>query len=212
MDAGGGVHVRHPEKTSAKPHVGGLTLCRVNADVRLDEALSAARAGDECAFAELFRALHPHLQRYLRARYGANVEDVAAETWAAVAKDIHRFHGTFADFRAWLFTIARARAIDELRRGAKRAVPVPDCPIEAVHASAEAEALDHLEHQDLLALVRRLSPDQADAVAARVLAGLDVAATAKLLGKSPTAVRINTHRGLRRLEAMIPAQQREVAS
>jgi RNA polymerase sigma-70 factor (ECF subfamily) len=183
----------------------------VNAEERLDAAVEAARDGDEAAFAELFRALHPPLQRYLRARYGEGSEDVAAETWSAVARGIHRFHGAFSDFRAWTFTIARARAIDEMRRRAKRAIPVQDCPVEATHASAEAEALDNLEHQDLLALVRRLSPDQADAVAARVLAGLDVAATAELLGKSPTAVRINTHRGLRRLAAMIP-QQREVAS
>jgi len=206
------MHVRHPEKTSATTAIGGLTLCRVNADIRLDEAVIAARSGDEAAFAELFRALHPHLQRYLRARFGANVEDVAAETWAAVAKDIHRFQGAFADFRAWLFTIGRARAIDELRRGAKRELALPDCPSVGVHVSAETEALDNIEQRDLLALVRRLSPDQADAVAARVLAGLDVAQTAKLLGKTPTAVRINTHRGLRRLEAMIPQQQREVAS
>ena len=200
-------YVRHPEKTSANPGFGGLTLCRVNADDRLDAAVNAARDGGEAAFAELFRALHPLLQRYLRARYGEVGDDVASETWAAVARDIHRFRGGFTDFRAWLFTIARARAIDEMRRSAKRAVPVPGCVADVVHASAESEALDNFDHHDVLALVRRLSPDQADAVAARVLAGLDVAATAKLLGKSAAAVRINTHRGLRRLADMIPQQQ-----
>ena len=52
-----------------------------------------------------------------------------------------------------------------------------------------------------VALVAGLSRDQAEAVALRVIAGLDTAAVARLLGKSPGAVRVALHRGLRVLAA-----------
>ena len=50
-----------------------------------------------------------------------------------------------------------------------------------------------------LALIGSLKADQAEIVALRVIAGLDVAAVAKVTGKSPGAVRVTAHRGLREL-------------
>ncbi len=44
-----------------------------------------------------------------------------------------------------------------------------------------------------------LPVDQAETVALRVLAGLDTSAVASMLGKSPGAVRVALHRGLRSL-------------
>jgi RNA polymerase sigma-70 factor, ECF subfamily len=48
-------------------------------------------------------------------------------------------------------------------------------------------------------MVARLSKDQAEVVALRVIAGLDTQAVARLLRKSPGAVRVALHRGLRTL-------------
>lgn len=181
-------------------------------DSGMDALLGRACGGDEHAFAELYRHLHKQVLRYLHARYGVSVEDVAAETWACVARDLHRFRGGFADFQRWVFTIARARAIDELRRAAKPAIPLQEAHLPPLHASAEQEALHAQHDRAVLALVRSLPPDQADAVAARILAGLDVATTAKLLGKSPGSVRLNTHRGLRRLAQLLPTSQLNVVA
>jgi RNA polymerase sigma-70 factor, ECF subfamily len=50
-----------------------------------------------------------------------------------------------------------------------------------------------------VALVARLSPDQAEVVALRIIAGLDTEAVARILRKSPGAVRVVLHRGLRTL-------------
>jgi RNA polymerase sigma-70 factor (ECF subfamily) len=55
-------------------------------------------------------------------------------------------------------------------------------------------------------LLGTLPADQAEAVALRVLAGLDTSAVAGILGKSPGAVRVALHRGLRTLAAQ-PAVQ-----
>jgi RNA polymerase sigma-70 factor (ECF subfamily) len=52
-----------------------------------------------------------------------------------------------------------------------------------------------------ISLLAGLSQDQAEAVALRVIAGLDTAAVADILGKSAGAVRVALHRGLRTLAA-----------
>src|SRR3954468_15214285 len=81
----------------------------------LSSALAGARAGDEAAFVTVWRALHPPLLRYLSVRGDEAPEDIASETWMHVVRGLPSFSGDAAAFRAWLFTIARHRAIDHGR-------------------------------------------------------------------------------------------------
>lgn len=126
-----------------------------------------------------------------------------------VVRDLPNFIGTADGFRGWLFTIARHRTIDAARAAASRpAVPVADIGVVAGSAdrpatarSAESEAIEAMSTADALELVKRLPPDQAEIVALRVIAGLDVAAVAEMVGKSPGAVRVSVHRGLRALQS-----------
>jgi RNA polymerase sigma-70 factor, ECF subfamily len=48
-----------------------------------------------------------------------------------------------------------------------------------------------------------LPPLQAEVIVLRVLVGLDYDAVARLVGRSPGAVRVAAHRGLRRLAAIL---------
>ncbi|MBN1173534.1 MAG: RNA polymerase sigma factor [Micromonosporaceae bacterium] len=174
-------------------------------DDDLADALTAAICGDRAGFAALWRWLQPPLLRYLRVVAGDAAEDVASETWLQVARDIGRFAGQPTAFRVWLFRIARHRAIDEHRR-ARRRRDGPRAPeaVGGTETTARDVALDALERADTqwaLRLIASLAPDQAEAVMLRVVAGLDVAQTAAILGKRPGAVRIATMRGLRRLAA-----------
>ena len=63
-----------------------------------------------------------------------------------------------------------------------------------------------MDTQAALALVAQLSPLQAEVIALRVMAGLDVEAVARLVGRSPGAVRVAAHRGLRRLAQILVRQ------
>ena len=150
----------------------------------------------------MWRALQPRLLRYLRAR-SSSCEDVAAETWLHVVRDIRRFEGNADRFRAWLFTVARNRAIDAARAAAARPlVLVPDVAAETKQptaAPAETEALDLISTERAIELVKQLPPDQAEMVMLRIVAGLDVPIVAQIVGKSPGAVRVSVHRGLRAL-------------
>jgi RNA polymerase sigma-70 factor (ECF subfamily) len=165
-----------------------------------DEVLGRARRGDKDALGALFRALQPQLLRYLRGRLPGAAEDLAAHTWLDAVRNLHRFTGGREDFRRWLFTIARRRAQDELRRRARRPEVVTDRPPE-VATDDDPEAGDDLGRA--LALVRRLPDDQADAVLLRIVAGMDVSQVAEVMGRSEGSVRVLVHRGLHRLRDLI---------
>jgi RNA polymerase sigma-70 factor (ECF subfamily) len=166
------------------------------------EYLAGAVAGDERAYAQLWRDLNPSLVRYLHVLAGDSAEDVASETWFEVVRSLHRFTGEEASFRSWVFTVGRYRALDARRRVARE--PVLPVPAElltdsaAVGDAADA-ALEALSTEAALALIAGLPPDQAEVVALRVVADLDVAAVAEIVGKRPGTVRVLCHRGLRRL-------------
>jgi RNA polymerase sigma-70 factor, ECF subfamily len=114
-------------------------------------------------------------------------------------------------FRAWVFTVARHRAVDRWRRRAGRhdeLVPLEalaDLP--ALDDPAEA-ALDAISTRAAVALLASLPPDQAEVVLLRVVAGLDVAQVATITGKRPGTVRVIAHRALRRLAQRLGADAR----
>jgi RNA polymerase sigma-70 factor, ECF subfamily len=173
---------------------------------RLTEAIHAARDGDEEAFTIVWRTLHPPLLRYLRVRGDDSPEDVASETWMQVLRGLESFVGDAREFRAWLFTIARNRAIDAGRARARRpATPVAD--VTELHPgthrdaepSAEQRALDNDSTARALRLVATLPALQAEMVMLRVVAGLDVADVALMLDKLPGTVRVTVHRALQTL-------------
>jgi RNA polymerase sigma-70 factor (ECF subfamily) len=169
----------------------------------LDGALARARSGDEVGFLELWQSLQPRLLRYLRVLSCDDPDDVASETWLQVIRDLRTFTGGAEDFRRWLFTVGRHRAIDAARaRTRRRSNPVGDSLDGLVDSQlVEDQVLDGISVRKAIALLAGLSPDQAEAVALRVIAGLDTPAVAEVLGKSEGAVRVALHRGLRALAA-----------
>jgi RNA polymerase sigma-70 factor (ECF subfamily) len=167
----------------------------------LADALIAARNGDVAGFEALWLALQPAVLRYLRVVVGEAAEDVASETWLQAARDLGTFDGDLTRFRVWLFRIARHRGIDDRRR-LRRRVEDPYLAVEesgATSPDSATQALDELGTRWALQVIRSLPRDQAEAVMLRVVAGLDVAQTAQVLGKRAGAVRVAAMRGLRRL-------------
>jgi RNA polymerase sigma-70 factor, ECF subfamily len=176
--------------------------------------LGAAASGDESAFATLWRDVHPALLRYVRVITNDQnlAEDVAAEVWVDVTRRLDSFVGDEAAFRGWLFTLARRRAIDAGRQARRAPVQLTsedaDLDRPGGHDTA-GSALERMSTQRALALISTLPRDQAEAIALRVIAGLEVKDVARLLGKRPGAVRVAAHRGLRTLAARLTARPRD---
>jgi RNA polymerase sigma-70 factor, ECF subfamily len=168
--------------------------------------LAAAQEGSEAAFARLWRDGNPALLRYLRVMAPGAAEDVAAETWLQVVRGLAGFRGDEQGWRAWLFTTARRRAIDEARRRSRRAEKaieetLPDW-LPTAPDTADL-ALERIGTRSALSLVARLPPHQAEVILLRVVAGLDTETVARLVGCSPGAVRVAAHRGLRTMAGIL---------
>ncbi|MEV6112176.1 RNA polymerase sigma factor [Streptomyces sp. NPDC052109] len=178
-------------------------------DGELGAAVARAQDGDETAFAVAYRIVQPGLLGYVRGLVGEDAEDVAADAWLEIARDLGRFRGDGAGFRGWTATIARHRALDHLRRRRvrPRVAPLEQDALELPgRLSTHDQALESLSTERALELVRTLPRDQAEAVLLRVLVGLDGSAAARVLGKRPGAVRTAAHRGLKRLARQLGAQ------
>ena len=170
----------------------------------LSAAVRAARGGDEAAFRLLYREVQPGLLRYLRGLVGGeDAEDLASETWLQIARDIRTFRDDGSGgFRGWAATIARHRALDHIRRVARR--PAPGLSAEVLvdlpdrNDTAE-QAITQAATNATVELIATLPKDQAEAVLLRIVMGLDAQAVAAVMGKRPGAVRTAVWRGLRKL-------------
>jgi RNA polymerase sigma-70 factor (ECF subfamily) len=170
------------------------------------EVLAAAKEGSETAFSRLWRDGNPALLRYLRVVAPDAAEDIAAETWVQVVRGLAGFRGDEQAWRAWLFTTARRRAIDEGRRRARRpATSLDEMPPARLPVSQDAAevAIERLDTRSAVALVAALPALQAEVILLRVVAGLDTETVARMVGRSPGAVRVAAHRGLRRLAQIL---------
>ena len=175
---------------------------------RFGEVVDRAREGDHQAFAELWRDAHPMLLRYLRVTAREAAEDVASQTWLRVIERLASFRGEEPAFRRWVVTIARNTHIDGLRRAGRRPEElVADAGFER-GPSAEGFAcepdvadvvIERMSTEDALRLIATLPRDLAEIVTLRVVVGLEPADVATIVGRSPGAVRVAVHRGLRRL-------------
>jgi RNA polymerase sigma-70 factor (ECF subfamily) len=146
----------------------------------------------------LFRAHAQELGRYLVAmvRDRSLAEDLLQDTF----HDALRAEGQLPrveNERAWLYGIARHRALRALRRGRRfqRAVVRLAGSREAVHEAEEelVALLDLLE--------RELSPEVRALVLLRYVHGFQAAELAQMTGLSPEAVRQRLARGRARLIA-----------
>jgi RNA polymerase sigma-70 factor, ECF subfamily len=175
----------------------------VTASDDVERALLGARDGDGQALAVLWRAFQAPLLRYVRGRGVDDAEGVTTQVWIDAARSLHRFVGGGDDFRRWLFTIAHRRVVDERRRARQLGSPAA-APEVSPGADAEFEVGDALERA--LALVAGLPDPMREAVLLRVVADLSVVDTARVIGVRPGHVRVLVHRGLRRLERMLTAE------
>ena len=169
------------------------------------DVLLAARAGDERAFAEIWRWLHPALRRWLSVVASGDEEDIASEVWLSVARNLGSFAGDDRDFRGWVFTIARRRAIDWGRhRQRQPRVTALDHVDVADHDRSSSPQAELAAAQ---AMLRTLTPEQREALALRVIVGMSVSETAAIVGRSEGAVRVLCHRGLRTLGRQLEADR-----
>ena len=167
--------------------------------------LAAAQAGAEWAWEAIYRDLHGVVRGYLRARGGAEPDDLVAEVFLQLARNIGTFEGDERGFRSWVFTVAHHRLIDERRSRTRRPLdPVEDEQLErAAPDDVEHAAVERLTAAEAKELLDHLSPDQRDVLLLRILGGLTIDEVAAVVGKRPGAVKALQRRALAALQRMV---------
>jgi RNA polymerase sigma factor (sigma-70 family) len=165
--------------------------------VTFESTLDAAKAGGEWAWAALYRELAGPVTGYLASRGAPEPEDLAAETFLQVARNIQGFEGGEKAFRSWVFVIAHRRLIDARRANGRRPVTV-SLPDEDHHrgGDVESEAMDKLVTAELRLSLATLTEDQRDVLALRIIGNLTLEETADVVGKRVGAVKALQSRGL----------------
>lgn len=163
------------------------------------DVLEAARLGAEWAWRVLHGQLAPGIVGYLSGRGASDPEDLAGEVFLRLFRDLARFEGGEAEFRAFAFTIAHHRLLDERRARKRRredATPTEVLEDAGPPGDTEVEAMERLRTQEVKRLIEGLSPDQRDVLLLRIVGGLNAEEVARVVGKGAWAVRALQRRGL----------------
>jgi RNA polymerase sigma-70 factor (ECF subfamily) len=160
-----------------------------NDEATLARLMRAAQAGDAIAYRQLLGLAAPLLMRWFRRKV------------APADLDVHQRRASWdpaRPFLPWLAAIARYRWVDRLRRARVRDADAlfDDIAVE----SGEAALIGRLGCDRLLAL---LPVAQAAAIRAVKIEGLSVIEAAARLGQSESMIKVNVHRGLKRMAAAV---------
>ncbi len=167
-------------------------------DASMRALMQRAQGGDGPSYAALLHTSADWLRRYFRRKIAPDrLDDLVQE----VLLSLHLKRTTYDPDRAfypWLAAIARYRWVDALRTEYRHAADSLDGDTMTESSSAPSEG-----RLSLNALFAYLSPAQITAIELVRIQGHSVKEAAEQSGQSEALIKINIHRGLRKLAAMV---------
>lgn len=177
----------------------------------LKKLMLASLDGDAASHRALLEALSRRLRAYYKrklagtGRSASEAEDLVQEAVLAIHIKRHTYD-TSDLLTPWVHAIARHKLIDFLRR---TRTSLADVPLdEAGEAMASDDHVGAESSYDVGRLLQRLPPNVRCSMEAVKLDGLSIAEAAQRCGLSDSGVKVNIHRGLRTLAALIAREAR----
>jgi RNA polymerase sigma factor (sigma-70 family) len=151
-------------------------------------------------FEELYRRTFPRVYAYVASllRDRSAAEEVTAQAFERAYRKRHSFKRERGSADAWVFGIARNAALDELRRGKRRAALEAE-PEDAAAVGADEHAENALLRETVRAALATLEPHERDLVALKFSAGLSNAEIARVTGASESNAGTRLHRVIEKL-------------
>ena len=161
----------------------------------------AAQQGNAGAYRRLLDELRKWLCRfYARRLPPAMVEDAVQDALIAIHDKRHTYDPE-RPFKPWLVAVARYNWIDRLRSmGRATTEELPDDIAVEDHESSVTSSVV------LAQLMTELKPAQAEAIRLVKIEGFSVEEASARTGQSGSLIKVNIHRGLARLAAIVQKQ------
>jgi RNA polymerase sigma-70 factor (ECF subfamily) len=158
------------------------------------------QAGDRAAFEELVELYQPRLHYFLASMAGDPhvADDLAQEVWFEVFRGVARLAAPGA-FPAWLYQIARRRALRELR---KKRQPLSSLEGMDLASDGEDDDFSAEDAQCVQAALGRLAPEHREVLLLRFFEGMSYEDIACVTARQLGTVRSRLHyakRALRRV-------------
>jgi RNA polymerase sigma factor (sigma-70 family) len=189
--SGGGRLASHP------PGAGTGTAKAVGVD-RWGFLMASAQGGDERAYQLLLSELQTWLRRYYSRRLPADSVADAVQEALLAAHSNRSSYTPSRPFGPWISAIARYKWVDFVRESTRRRtvelkddVAVPDHSARVTSSILVEDLLTHLK------------PAQADVINLVKLEGESVRGAARRTGQSEALVKVNVHRGIRKLATLV---------
>jgi RNA polymerase sigma factor (sigma-70 family) len=163
--------------------------------------MASAQRGDAVAYRRLLSEVRIWLRRYYAGRLPpAMIDDVVQEALIAIHEKRQTYNPD-RPFSPWLSAIARYKWIDALRMMKTRRTEVLDADVPVPgHEDAVTSAWS------LELLLEQIKPAQSEVIRLVKLQGLSIAEASKATGQSATLVKVNIHRGLKRLASLLRSE------
>jgi RNA polymerase sigma factor (sigma-70 family) len=172
-----------------------------------DEALiSLVASSDDGALAELY-------DRFGRVAYGlalrilrdeALAQDAVQEAFLAVWHSADRFLAERAKASTWILTLVHRRSVDLVRReDRRRGEPLERAPEATTTSTAEDEATLGFQRRVVQEALRRLPPEQREALELGYYGGLTQSELAERLGQPLGTIKSRMFAGLTRLRDLL---------
>jgi len=180
-------------------------------EIELKALMLASLDGDAASHRVLLERLSRRLRAYYKGKLAgigrgvAEAEDLVQEAVLAIHIKRHTYDPA-EPLTPWVHAIARYKLIDFLRRNRASFAGVPID--EADEIMAHDDNVDAESTYDVRRLMERLPKNMRCAIVAVKLDGQSIAEAAERCGISESGVKVNIHRGLKTLAAMIARETR----
>jgi RNA polymerase sigma factor (sigma-70 family) len=167
----------------------------------LRDLMRRSQQGDKQAYAVLLEQTGRWLARFFAQKISADaVDDLVQDTLISLHKK-RASYDPARPFLPWLAAIARYRWVDRLRQTYRHAADeLQDQHSEASHEDVVGAKIS------IARLLDQLPAGQAEAIRLVKIDGLSIAEACSKSGQSEPLVKVNIHRGLKRLTTLIESE------
>lgn len=172
----------------------------------LSQLITKAKEGDKDAFGQIYNLFYTRIFRYCKFNLEQEAQDICQETFLRAWRSLSSFsEKKGGSLQAYLFRIARNLIIDLKRK--KKDVPLKNYQDIELQSDLDEQLDKKQENQKVRQAISRLSGIEQQIVILRYFEDLSSSEVAKVVGMHNGALRVRSHRILKKLKDLIEREQ-----